>query len=241
MATTETFDFNPDMEAVTEDAFERCGLELKTANDLRMARRSLNMLQLEWSNKGLNLWTIEEQSIPNTTIVQGTSTYDIDIDTISILDAVIRKWSGDTNLQVDFSLSRLSATNYSHIPKKLQQGLPLQYYFDRIGIKDHSSGNVDRNPTVSLWPVPDADDTYEFVYWRMKRMADAGTSASNTFDVPDRFIPALTAGLAYRIAEKRAVSRVATLKASYNELFNEAYDEDRNKEDHRILPDLRYY
>ena len=240
MVLSTTTNFNPDFGDLVEEAFEMAGLEALTGNDLRTARRSLNYLLLEWHNKGINLWTVDEDMITSSTIVAGTHTYDVDIDTISILDAVIRTDHGNASLQTDLTLSRISGTTYSQIPNKLQTGRPIQYYFSRKGIRDAGGNDL---ATVTFWPVPDLSNKYTFVYWRIQRMIDAGTYAGETMQVPDRFLPALVAGLAYRIAAKKpqAAGRAAVLKQEYLELFKEAADEDREKTSLFITPDLSGY
>jgi hypothetical protein len=240
MALSGSTDFNPDVSDLIEEAFELCGLEARTGNDIRSARRSLNYLMLEWQNKGINLWTVDEQTITSATIAAGTATYDIDVDTISILDAVIRTDAGDTSLQSDVVINRISETTYSQIPAKLQTGRPVQFYFDRIGVKDIAA-STDRPATVTFWPVPDLSNKYTFVYWRMRRMQDTGTGALNTMEVPERFLPSLVYGLAAKLSFKKAIDRFQFLEGKYNELFKEAAEEDRSKEDFRIVPQLDMY
>ena len=239
MAIATTTDYNPDVGDIIEEAFELAGIESRTGNDLRTARRSLNMLMLEWQNKGINLWTVDEQTITSATIVAGTATYDIDIDTLSILSAVIRTDAADTSLQADIVISPISSATYSQIPSKLQTGRPTLYYFNRIGIKDVTGS--DRASTVTLWPVPDASSTYTFVYWRMRRIADAGASIANTMEVPERFLPALQYGLAEKIAEKKNLPSMQRLSMKAVALFEEAAEEDRTKETLRIVPGLTAY
>ena len=236
MTIATTRDHNPDISDICEEAFELCGLELSTGNDLRTARRSLNYLMRMWSNEGINLWTVDEKSI---TMVADTATYDVDIDTIAILDAVIRINNGDTSLQSDIVINRISETTYSQIPAKLQTGRPIQFYYSRIAIKDVTGS--DRSSTITVWPVPDLSSTYDFFYWRTRKIADTGATISNTMEIPDRFHPALVYGLAHQIAIKKAPSKVPLLKAEYVELFTKATEEDRYKEDLRIHPNLDAY
>lgn len=243
MATTGTYTFNPDLGEIMEEAFERAGAELKTANDIKTARRSLNYIALEWQNKGINLWTLDEQSISSSTIVASTATYDIDINTIGILDAVIRTDDGDADLQSDLPIEMITNSEYSQIPNKLTTGRPLQYMFKRIGVKSGTSGGADVDPTVTFWPVPDESSKYTFVYWRMRRIQDAGTNVSNTMDVPDRFIPALTSALAWHIATKKPSSagRIPMLKDKKEEDWIEAVGEDRERVNFYIRPDMSAY
>tara|TARA_R110000765_G_scaffold394476_1_gene487999 strand:+ start:755 stop:1513 length:759 start_codon:yes stop_codon:yes gene_type:complete len=252
MAISSTYDFNPDMGEIIEEAYERAGLELRSGYDLRTARRSLNLLTLEWQNRGLNLWTIEEGNISETSagtslgssfyLKKDTPSYNIPIATTSVLDLILRTDSGSTTLQSDFHLNRISQPTYAVIPNKLSVGRPLQFYLQRTEVQDVTS-STDRNSKVTIWPVPDEDSKYSIVYWRVKRISDTNDDASSTAEVPDRFIPALVAGLAYQIAVKKpeAIDRVSMLKQIYEEQFKMAADEDRVKTSARFVPNLSGY
>ena len=243
MATSGTSVFNPDISDIVEEAYERAGLEMRTGYDLRTARRSLNFLMLEWQNRGINLWTVEEFATP-LDLVKGTVDYNIDINTIALLDVVLRTNDGVINTQTDIHLSRISQPAYSFIPNKLTQGQPLQYLYNRIGIRDYNPTTGESLPsTITLWPVPDETSKYKIYYWRIRRISDAGDNASNTTDVPDRFLPSLVSGLAYHIACKRpeATHRVPMLKQQYEESFREAADEDRVKVSARFVPNILNY
>ena len=178
MALSSSTDFEPDVSEYIEEAFERCGLEIRTGYDLKSAKRSLNLLFAEWANRGLNRWTIEQSTL---SITSGTNSYSLGADTIDILSAVIRTGTG-TN-QNDQQITRVSRDTYLNIPSKNSTGKPSQWYVDR-----------QIAPTVKLWPTP--DDSYTLVYDRLTRMNDADTYI-NTLEVPFRFYPCLTAGLAY--------------------------------------------
>ena len=243
MATSGTFAFNPDIGELVEEAYERAGLEMRTGYDLRTARRSLNFLMLEWQNRGINLWTVELYATP-IDLVKGTATYDIDINTMALLDVMLRTDDTNTSKQTDFHMSRISQPVYSNIPNKLNEGQPLQYLYNRVGIQDYDpTTGADQKSTITLWPIPDKNSTYKIYYYRIRRIADTGNDASNTMDVPDRFLPCLVAGLAYQLAVKRpeAASRIPLLKAQYEELFKEAADEDRVKVSARFVPDMLNY
>tara|TARA_E500000305_G_scaffold109649_1_gene115239 strand:+ start:2495 stop:3226 length:732 start_codon:yes stop_codon:yes gene_type:complete len=243
VATSGTYAFNPDVGEIVEEAYERAGLEMRTGYDLRTARRSLNFLMLEWQNRGINLWTVELYSTP-IDLIKGTSTYDIDIDTMALLDVMLRTDDTNANKQTDFHLSRISQPSYSNIPNKLSEGQPLQYLYNRVGIQDYNpTTGADQKSTITLWPTPDKTSTYKIYYYRIRRIADTGNDASNTMDVPDRFLPCLVSGLAYHLATKKpeAASRVQLLKAQYEELFKEAADEDRVKVSARFVPDMLNY
>lgn len=236
MTISTTTSFNPDILDITEEAFELAGLELRTGNDMRTARRSLNLLTLEWANEGINLWMIEEGSIA---MVSGTKEYDVPLDVVSILDVTIRTDDGDAALQSDINIERISQSTYSNITTKLHTGRPTQYWYNRIGIQDTTAGS-DTASQLVLWPVPDSA-TYTLVYWAIRRIADTGASGTNTMEIPDRFIPSMILGLAYKIAMKKNVARAGMLKGEYREAFELAKEEDRVKEDFRAVPDMDAY
>lgn len=222
MATSGTTAFNLDLNQLVEEAFERCGAELRTGYDLRTARRSLNLLTIEWSNRGINLWTVEESSFP---MVQGTGTYNLPTDTIDILDFVIRTNGGSSNQQ-DISMSRIAEPTYANIPNKNTQGRPLQVYVNRQA----------EVPNITVWPLPN-NATYTFVYWYLRRIQDAGNGV-NTQDIPFRFLPCMVAGLAFYLSQKlpNALDRMQMLKMEYEEQWTLASTEDREKATLRLTP-----
>jgi hypothetical protein len=237
MTTSGTDSFNLDLNNLVEEAFERCGSELRTGYDLRTARRSLNLLTIEWSNRGINLWTIEEGSIP---MVQGQITYNLPVDTIDLLDMVIRTQTGIQ--QSDININRISVSTYSTIPNKNAQGRPIQVWINRQSGAEVPDGlippgTVVQNPTINVWPSPDQSNFYTFVYWRLKRIQDAGNGV-NTQDIPFRMLPALVAGLAYYLSMKivGAESRIEMLKMAYEEQWTLASGEDREKASLRLAP-----
>ena len=218
MATSGTFTFNLDLSDSMEEAFERAGLELRSGYDYKTARRSLNLMMLEWQNRGLNLWTVE---FGTQALTAGTNTYTLDGKVLDIIEAFIRTDAGDTNSQFDQSMTRISVSQYSNLPNKLSQSKPLQYFVDR------NSDNI----TINLWPTPDAQETYSFGYYYMERIEDAGSPASNNIDVPARFLPCLVSGLAYQLSMKypQAGARAQALKMDYEEQWKLASESDRNK------------
>lgn len=228
MTTSGTYDFTMDFTEVAEEAWERAGREMRSGYDLRTARRSMNLLTIEWQNRGINMWTIE-QGTKN--LEQGTATYDLPANTIDLLDHVIRTGAGSYSTQSDLSISRISVSTYSSIPNKLTQGRPIQIYIDRG--RD--------NPTFTVWPIPDqgtlAAPYYQLIYWRMRRIQDAG-SGVQTPDMNFRFFPALVAGLAYYIAQKdpELMPRIPMLQAEYERQFELAAGEDREKAAVRFVP-----
>jgi hypothetical protein len=224
MATSGTTAFNLDLSEIVEESFERCGAELRTGYDLRTARRSMNLLFADWANRGVNLWTVEQGSIP---LVQGTATYNLPDYTVDLLEHVIRTGAGNVSTQADLTITRISVSTYSTIPNKLTQARPIQVYINR----------QEDIPTVTLWPIPDGSQSYSFVYWRLRRIQDAGNGV-NTMDVPFRFLPCLVAGLAYYLSLKipGAIERMQLLKAQYDEAWALASDEDRDKAAVRFVP-----
>jgi hypothetical protein len=235
MTTSGTTTFNLDLNNLIEEAFERCGAEMRTGYDMRTARRSLNLLTIEWANKGINLWTIEQGSIP---MVQGTVTYSLPVDTIDLLDHVIRTQSGLN--QTDINITRISVDTYSTIPNKLTQGRPIQVWINRQSGATEPTGV--NSPSINVWPCPDQSNYYTFVYWRLRRIQDAGNGV-NTQDIPFRLLPALVAGLAYYLSIKLpdALPRVPMLKAMYDESWQLAADEDREKASLRLAPRQMFF
>jgi len=300
MSTTGSSVFNMDFSELAEEAWERAGREMRTGYDLRTARRSMNLMTIEWSNRGLNMWTIEQGTL---TLTPGLSTYALPTDTIDLLDHVIRTGANAVNTQADLSITRISVSTYATIPNKLAQGRPIQVWIQRmsgetnptdstlaatinstdttitlssvvglagagyirLGTEDiyyayidgNSLGGVFRGqnnstaaahtvgaavyvpqlPAITVWPTPDSSQTYQFVYYRMRRIQDAG-SGVQTQDMNFRFLPCVAAGLAYYIAMKQPelVNRLQMLKSVYDEQFNLAAGEDHEKATMRLVP-----
>jgi hypothetical protein len=298
--TTGTTLFNLDFAELAEEAWERAGREMRSGYDLRTARRSLNLMTIEWANRGLNMWTIEEGSID---LVPGLNTYPLPNDTIDLLDHVIRTGANVSSTQADLTISRISVSTYATIPNKITQARPIQVWIQRLsgetnptaltlsGALDATSttitlssteglaaagyikldseiiyyGYIDGNslgacfraqnnttaathtsgtevfvpqlPAITLWPTPDSSTPYQFVYWRMRRIQDAG-SGVQTGDMNFRFLPAVAAGLAYYIAMKQPelMQRVQMLKEAYDEQFMLAAGEDHEKAPIRFVP-----
>jgi hypothetical protein len=309
MATTGTSSFNLSMDELVEEAFERCGKQLRSGYDFKTARRSINLLTIEWANKGINLWTVEQDQIVLNTL---QAIYPLPVDTIDILDAVIRQYNGQTTNQIDININRISESTYATIPNKNTYGRPIQMYVDRqtgnvpavaqttlataIGATDttitltstaglRTTGfiNIDNEtigyqnivgkqiinawrgqagttaashtaatnvvlnylPAINVWPTPNSPgNQYTFVYYRMRRMQDAGNGV-NTEDIPFRLVPALVAGLAYHLSIKLEgvdPNRILGLKAMYDETWQQASEEDREKATARFVPrNMSYY
>jgi len=236
VTTSGTNLFNLDLNDIIEEAFERCGAEIRTGYDMRTARRSLNLLTIEWANRGINLWTIEQGSIA---MVQGQIVYDLPIDTIDLLDHVIRTQTGVE--QTDINITRISVSTYSTIPNKNAQGRPIQVWINRqSGATEPNTGVA--YPQINVWPSPDQSNYYTFVYWRLRRIQDAGNGI-NTQDIPFRMLPCMVAGLAYYLSMKLpgAESRIEMLKASYEEQWALASSEDREKAALRLAPRELFY
>ena len=307
MSTSGTSTFNLDLNNLIEEAFERCGTELRTGYDMRTARRSLNLLTVEWANRGINLWTIEQGQI---SLVTGQAIYAIPTNTIDLLDHVVRQNNGIQSTQVDLNITRISESTYSTIPNKLTQGRPIQVWLNRqtgqtnavttvlngsitatdtsITVTDASQlasggfikidsevisypnivGNVLTNcargqngttaathataaaitvqnlPCINVWPTPDAGGgPYTFVYWRLRRIQDAGTSGTVEQDIPFRLLPCLVAGLAFYLSQKLpdGLARMQVLKNEYEEQWLMASTEDREKAASRFVPRMTFY
>ena len=306
MTTAGTSTFNLDLNNLVEEAFERCGAELRTGYDLRTARRSLNLLTIEWANRGINLWTVEQGQIP---MVTGQAMYPIPVDTIDLMDMVIRQQPGTLN-QIDINISRIAEPTYLQIPTKLAQGRPIQVYINRqsgaenatsitlnggisatdttitlsstaglatsgfikIGNETISYPNISGNqlllcargqnnttaaahatgaaitiqnlPCINVWPTPNAPgDQYTFVYYRLRRIQDAGDGGGFNQDIPFRFLPCMVAGLAFYLSQKivGAEARTPFLKAEYEEQWTLASQEDRDKAPVRFVPRNSFY
>ena len=229
MATSGTYAFTLDLTDMIEESFERAGLELRSGYDYRTARRSIDLLMLEWQNRGLNLWTIQEGT---TSITAGTSRYALAGDILDVIEVYVRTNSGDTGTQFDQMITRVSISAYAHLSNKLTVAKPLQYWLE----KDPAA------ISFNLWPVPDDNQTYTLVYYYMQRVEDTGSVASNNMDVPSRWLPALVAGLAYHVAIKKpeVSDRAPMLRELYEEQWNLAADADREKASLYLSPSVNY-
>ena len=304
MTTTGTTAFNMEFTELAEEAWERAGREMRTGYDLRTARRSLNLMTIEWANRGINMWTIETGTI---TLTQGLATYALPTDTIDLLDHVIRTQANNAATQADLSITRISVSTYATIPNKMVQGRPIQVWiqrlsgetnpttavldgaitstattitlssvvglagsgFIRLGTEDiyygYISGSVlggvfrgqnnttaaaqtdgtavfvPQLPAVTVWPTPDGSQQYQFVYYRMRRIQDAGAGIQ-TSDMNFRFLPCVVAGLAYYIAMKvpELQGRLDMLKRVYDEQYSLAAQEDREKATLRLVPRIAF-
>lgn len=221
MATSGTTSFNLDLAQIVEEAYERVGVEMRTGYELRTARRSLNLLFADWANRGLNMWTFEEGSIP---MIYGQMAYDLPADTVDVMEMVLREGTGTA--QRDWMLDRVALANYANVIDKNRQGKPTQVTIDRVG-----------TPRLIMWPIPDEGGRFTVVYWRIRRIQDAGNGV-NTMDIPFRFLPAMIAGLAYYLAMKvpGGLDRIAILKTQYDEAWAFAAEEDREKASIRLVP-----
>ena len=219
MSTSGTTTFDLDIDELIEEAFERCGMRMMAGYQLKSARRSLNLIFLDWANRGLNLWTIEQATYA---VTAGTANFTIAEDTVNILSAVIRETSGTTN--TDISIERISREEYLNVPNKTVQARPSQYYVERTN-----------TPKVYLYPA--ADKAYTFLYYRIRRIQDAGIYTNET-DVNFRFLPCIVSGLAYQLSLKFAPERTTALKQFYEEDFARAAAEDRDTASVSFVPDL---
>jgi|TARA_A100001391_G_scaffold71578_1_gene45655 hypothetical protein len=228
MATSGSKDFELDVADYIEEAFERCGLELRTGYELKTAQRSLNLMLAEWANRGLNQWTIKQKEI---SAVKDQVTYTVDPTTptsiIDVLDVFVRETVSGTT--TDVPLSKLSRAEYAHLATKTSTGKPNQYFIDK-----------QISPTITIWPAPDKNSTYTIYLNVLTRMDDADGGV-DTLEVPFRFYPCLAAGLAYYIALKRAPEKVPLLKQLYEEEFERALSQDQSRASFKVAPDLTIY
>ena len=219
MAVSSSTDFELDVSDYIEEAFERCGLEVRTGYDLKSAKRSLNLMLAEWANRGLNQWTIAQST---QALTESTGTYTLDSKIIDILSVVVRRSN------TDYALDRISRDAYLSIPTKSTEGRPSQFFLDR-----------QISPVLKLWPVPE-NSTDTVLFDALTRMDDADTYV-NTLDMPFRFYPCLAAGLAYYISIKRAPNKTQLLKAVYEEEFERAMTEDRDSASFKVVPQFQYF
>jgi hypothetical protein len=219
MAVSGSTDFELDVSDYIEEAFERCGLEVKTGYDLKTAKRSMNLMFAEWANRGLNQWTIVQRT---QALTAGTASYSLGSDVIDVLSMVVRRNN------TDISIDKISRDEFLNIPNKSTEGRPSQFFIDR-----------QITPVLNVWPSPE-NSTDVIIYDCLTRLDDADTF-TNTVDVPFRFYPCLAAGLAYYLAIKRAPDRIQLLKSVYEEEFDRALSEDRDRASFNVAPNLRYY
>ena len=221
MALSSSTNFEPNVAEFVEEAYERCGIELRTGYDLKTSRRSINLMLAEWANRGLNQWTIEQAT---QTVTEGTTDYSLNSNVIDILDVVLRRTVNE--VQTDISMNRISRSEYINIPNKTTKSRPSQFFLDKLN-----------TPNLKIWPAPE-NSTDILVFNKIVRMDDAD-KPTNTMDMPFRFFPCFAAGLAYYISLKRAPERTAQLKAIYEEEFRRAADQDEDRASFNIRPRIR--
>lgn len=218
MTTSGSRDFNLDVGEIIEEAYERCGLEVRTGYDARTARRSLNLMFADWANRGLNLWTVKQGTI---TLTAGQAQETLTDDVVDLLEVTLRRDG------TDYEVERISRGEYATLPNKTTQGRPSQFYFDR---------QID--PVINLWSVPE-NSTDQLIYYYVRRIEDADALV-NTTDMPFRFYPCMVAGLAYYLSMKRAPERAQLLKVVYEEEFQRAADEDEGRTPLKLQPSIQY-
>jgi len=223
MATSGSTNFEPNVTEFIEEAFERCGVELRTGYDLKTARRSINLMLAEWANRGLNQWTIEQTT---QTVTEGTTDYTLNANIIDVLDVVVRRTTNQ--VQTDISMDRVGRSEYTNIPNKTTKARPTQFFLDKLN-----------TPVLKIWPAPE-NSTDVLVFNKIVRMDDAD-SAVDTMDMPFRFYPCFVAGLAYYLSMKRAPERTLPLKEIYEEEFRRAADQDEDRASLRIVPYTQGY
>jgi|TARA_R100000030_G_scaffold28030_1_gene20519 hypothetical protein len=230
MATSGTHTFTLDISDIMEEAYDIAGVELRSGYSYMSAKRALNLVFLEWQNKGLNLWTVEQGTV---SLTSGTNTYSLDSSAIEVIDAFIRTDAGNVDKQFDQRLNRISRTEYNHQANKLNKAKPTQFFVDK------NTGTLQ----IVLWSTPDDADTYTLVYDYIQKIEDVGTVATNNADVPSRYLPCLSYALAYSLASKNPESaqRIPFIKQRYDELWNEVSDADRERAPVKFVPDLATY
>ena len=223
MATSGSTNFEPDITEFVEEAYDRCGLELRTGYDLKTAIRSANLMLAEWANRGLNQWTIETGT---QTVTEGTHSYTLGTNVIDVLDVTIRRTVSGTT--TDVRLDKLSRSEFFNIPNKATKSKPSQYFLDK-----------QNNPTLFIYPTPE-NSTDIIRFNKLTRMDDVD-DAKNTMDMPFRFFPCFVAGLAYYISIKKNPQLTAQLKSIYEEEFRRAADQDEDRASFRVRPSIRNY
>ena len=223
MATSGSRDFQPNVAEWIEEAYERCGLEMRTAYDARTARRSLNILFADWANRGLNQWTINNVS---QTLTEGTESYSLNNYVADVLDVVLRRT--ENGIATDYQMNQIGRSEYWNIPNKSNKARPTQYFLDK-----------QETPKIYLWPAPEnSSDIIKMN--QILRIEDADASV-NDVQVPFRFYPCLVAGLAYYISQKRAPERMEALKAMYEDEFARALAQDESRASLMVKPNMRSY
>jgi len=218
MATSGSRDFNLDVSDIIEEAYERCGLEVRTGYDARTARRSMNLMFADWANRGINLWTVRQATI---TLTQGQATETLTSDVVDLLEVVLRR-NG-----TDFDINKISRGEYLSVPTKTTTGRPSQFYFNRQVL-----------PQITMWPTPE-NSTDQIVYYYIRRLEDADALV-NDVELPFRFLPCAVVGMAYYIALKKAPERIQLLKTVYEEEFQRAADEDEDRVSLKLQPSIQY-
>jgi|TARA_R110000772_G_scaffold61359_1_gene138327 hypothetical protein len=221
MALSGSTNFEPNVTEFIEEAYERCGLELRTGYDLKTAIRSVNLMLAEWANRGLNQWTIEQGT---ETVVEGQNDYPLNANIIDVLDVVVRRTIN--NIPTDISINRVSRSEFINIPNKTTKARPSQFFFDKLS-----------TPVLKVWPAPE-NSTDVLVFNKIVRMDDAD-KATNTMDMPFRFYPCFVAGLAYYLSLKKNPQLTPQLKAIYEEEFRRAADQDEDRASFRVRPYTR--
>jgi len=221
MALSGSTNFEPNVTEFIEEAYERCGLELRTGYDLKTAIRSVNLMLAEWANRGLNQWTIEQST---ETVVEGQNDYPLNANIIDVLDVVVRRTIN--NVPTDINISRVSRSEFINIPNKTTKARPSQFFFDKLS-----------TPVLKVWPAPE-NSTDVLVFNKIVRMDDAD-KATNTMDMPFRFYPCFVAGLAYYISLKKNPQLTPQLKSIYEEEFRRAADQDEDRASFRVRPYTR--
>ena len=221
MALSGSTNFEPNVTEFIEEAYERCGLELRTGYDLKTAIRSVNLMLAEWANRGLNQWTIEQGT---ETVVEGQNDYPLNANIIDVLDVVVRRTVN--SVPTDISISRVSRSEFINIPNKTTKARPSQFFFDKLS-----------TPVLKVWPAPEKS-TDVLVFNKIVRMDDAD-KATNTMDMPFRFYPCFVAGLAYYLSLKKNPQLTPQLKAIYEEEFRRAADQDEDRASFRVRPYTR--
>lgn len=231
MATSGTYTFNLDTAHIIEEAYERIGQQSKTGNDLKTARRSLNLLLTKWVNDGVNLFTLD---LTTTSLTKDVNNITLSASQyLDVLDGAIRDNSDTSNPQ-DISIERISLDEYLNIPTKNDTGKPVQFAVERNS-QFTNSGTATHK--IYFWPIPD-QTYYQFTSWTIRYPQDVTATYSQNPDIPRRYLPALISGLAVELAVKFAPDRLNILKPLYDEEWMKAKEEDRERVSFYVQPQV---
>lgn len=228
MATSGTYTFNPGLGEITLYAYNLIGVRNTAVlqEHMEAARMAANMMLARWSNQGVNLWAVDLISVP---LVQGQATYNVDANTVMILDAYMEIDNGQSQ-PIDRIIMPVSRTEYASYPNKEQQGFTTTYWFDRL-----------LSPTITLWPVPDGTSAQYLKYYRVRRLQDSNLQNGQQVEIPYLWMEAFAYGLALRLAQVWSPDKMAILKPMADESYQIAADQNTEYAQQYVSPQIAGY